>query len=898
MDRKGLIGGWHFLYRNDNPDPSRVCNHCRQFIGYVFHPSEAPPLPMHPHCYCAYQPTPRPVNWPPDDAPDAWDSWDSYFEWLEVNKPADWRIWVQRAAWYLRKLWPLGVLECLREAAERYNEEEYEPRDDEPDHESPRRSPMAFTHHSKTADSEPRSDQQAGSAIKPHLQAHRNALGLAQSDKEANDPSSPQKAPQKASPGAARHDGSGQTQGPALDIDPQKKYTDATHHKATVHHGHVLLQPNSRDDSPHPTYDAILVTPGWIRQDDGQDSNWLIPDHVLQDAVDQGLFSPLPHYVDHPDLFGFGWRQSPSIRDLAGLASDAAWDPDHQAVRAQIRLYDTEAGHLLGSLYDQVIADKAAGKDVPPIGLSISVFREYEHDEDTGNRIWTKINKVSSVDAVYEPGAAGYIRQALSTIRAEPQGGTMPEELNTAQVSAASLPADPEPQEVIQQPVAVAEDNEAPAAQLDTSPTEGAQGGGQRPPAWDHARIQENLATLNAAVDRIHGLLAKQQERNTVEGMGDAPRSPALYGGWTGLDRLEMAVEALLSGTRPPQGVRPLTGIRELYMLLSGDYELTGRFQEDRVYLANVTTSTMAGLVANRLNKIVINMFQSYNQWWAPGVTVRDFNNLQDIRWITLGGVGELPTVAEGAAYSELTWDDQTETDSFVKKGGYLGITLETIDKDDTGRVMAAPRALAQGAWLTLGKAIAEVFTANSGYGPTMSDSNYLIDSSNHSNEGSTALSYDAWKATQIAMMKYTEVNSGERLGALTRPRFLWVPIDLEDTAAELLAAGEGEPGDADYHVNPDAFADGLTARIAAARRRVITVPFWTDTNDWVAQADPNLYPGLGLGFRYGRAPEVFSVADPRAGLMFTNDTMPIKVRFFFAVGPTDWRAWYKHLVT
>jgi hypothetical protein len=61
--------------------------------------------------------------------------------------------------------------------------------------------------------------------------------------------------------------------------------------------------------------------------------------------------------------------------------------------------------------------------------------------------------------------------------------------------------------------------------------------------------------------------------------------------------------------------------------------------------------------------------------------------------------VGELPTVAEGAAYTELTWDDKTETASFVKKGGYLGITVEAIDKDDVGRLRAAPRALAQAAW-------------------------------------------------------------------------------------------------------------------------------------------------------------------------------------------------------
>jgi len=30
---------------------------------------------------------------------------------------------------------------------------------------------------------------------------------------------------------------------------------------------------------------------------------------------------------------------------------------------------------------------------------------------------------------------------------------------------------------------------------------------------------------------------------------------------------------------------------------------------------------------------------------------------------------------------------------------------------------------------------------------------------------------------------------------------------------------------------------------------------------------------------------------------MFSNDVMPIKVRFVYAVGPMDWRGMYKHNV-
>ena len=61
-----------------------------------------------------------------------------------------------------------------------------------------------------------------------------------------------------------------------------------------------------------------------------------------------------------------------------------------------------------------------------------------------------------------------------------------------------------------------------------------------------------------------------------------------------------------------------------------------------------------------------------------------------------------------------------------------------------------------------------------------------------------------------------------------------------------------------------------------------------TSPSNWAAVADPRLYPSIGLGFRYGRTPEIFSVASPSLGLMLSNDTLPIKVRFFYALGAID----------
>jgi hypothetical protein len=172
---------------------------------------------------------------------------------------------------------------------------------------------------------------------------------------------------------------------------------------------------------------------------------------------------------------------------------------------------------------------------------------------------------------------------------------------------------------------------------------------------------------------------------------------------------------------------------------------------------------------------------------------------------------------------------------------------------------------------------------------------------SSHSNIGTTALSLSEYAVVRTAMRKQTELNSSERLGALTAPKYILVPPDLEITALKVLASqmeytyalsnGTAAPE------NVLSEGDSHNERLAFARDRVVVVDLWTDTNNWAAVCDPNLWPTIGVGFRYGRTPEIFSVASPTAGLMFTNDTLPVKVRYFFAVAPIDYRGMYKENV-
>lgn len=694
---------------------------------------------------------------------------------------------------------------------------------------------------------------------------------------------------------------------------------------------------------PAREYKAQFVRAGRIRRVDNTPSNIEITAQALESAAMAGLFDKKAIFVDHA-----GWFDYPSLDNLVGVTKGSSWNSEDETVEGVLRLFDTPSSRVATQIIDELLIDPEGSPDV---GLSMVFFPRWapRDNEDDPRRI-IEIRHIESVDLVFQPAAEGRVIQALSANAAlstfhanQPSNhqpfthqlsaerctlspsyqltkgeSEMPEETITTQsVETPAAEACPEPREGTSLPP-------LPSDQAPESPSQGeGRGGGLN--EWIHAlstattqamisasglplAARERLANrhfsnpdeIRAAIKAERSYLARLNEDQVVQIGGTPPRDGHISMGRTPLEKIETAVEALFSGTRPPEGVQPLSGIRELYHLLSGDYEMNGLFQPERIQFANVTSSTMANLVANVLNKRVMNEFQQYPRWWEPIVIIENFSTLQDVKWISLGGVGELPTVAEGAAYTELTWDDFGETDSFVKKGGYLGITLEAIDKDDTGRVRAAPRALAQGAWLTLAKSVSAIFTASSGVGPTMSDSLALFHTT-HGNLGTTALSITEYTAVRTAMRKQTEINSSERLGALTAPKFLLVPPDLEITALQVLASeydytyalSNGVVAPTNVHGE----GDGLQERMNFARSRVIVVDLWTDTNNWAAVCDPRLYPTIGLGFRYGNTPEIFSVASPTAGLMFTNDTMPVKVRFIYAVGPIDYRGMYKENV-
>lgn len=422
-------------------------------------------------------------------------------------------------------------------------------------------------------------------------------------------------------------------------------------------------------------------------------------------------------------------------------------------------------------------------------------------------------------------------------------------------------------------------------------------------PMAEHVRKQFqgkvfDAVELDGAIQSARELVGQLTASAVVQGPG---RIGSMF---DSRDQLQAAVADLFEVARDAGTenlkVGRLSGIRELYLMLTGDVDLHGGYDRSRVQLA--TTADFTGLVKNALNKIVINTWDTMGQagynWWERVVTTEHFQTLNDITGILVGTVGDLPLVAEGAEYTELAVGDSPEVASFKKYGGYVPLTLELIDRDNTRKLKAYARELGTAGLRKISSLVAAIFTANAGVGPTMADTGALFNATavtaagGHANLRTSALVAAEWDAVGLAMYNQPALvknslgyyGSGPKMGI--NPKYCLVPRALMLTAKQILYPSmerasniftenqqQGQPGD------------------------VVVVPDWTDATDFAAVADPRILPGIYVGDRFGLRPEIFVAGDDLSPAVFMNDESRLKVRHFLAVWVNDFRPLAKNNV-
>lgn len=325
-----------------------------------------------------------------------------------------------------------------------------------------------------------------------------------------------------------------------------------------------------------------------------------------------------------------------------------------------------------------------------------------------------------------------------------------------------------------------------------------------------------------------------------------------------------------------------VTSFKACYQDITGDMKISGDLRDASRLTASVDSTTFALILGDALTR---RMQAEYNASglddWRKIADVVPLNDFRTQHRTRMGGYGDLPTVAQGAAYNALaTPDDEEATYAAGKKGGTEDITLEAIRNDDAGLIRRVPVKLSRAAARTLYKFVFNFVSSNG----VIYDTKALFHA-DHANLGAAALAKTSLQAGRLAMMKQTEAGSLEPLGIA--PRIIMVPSDLEDIAYELTA----QP-------NLAGFSPSAPDAVRKQTWEIIGVKTWIDANNWYLAADPKDIPCIEVGFLDGKEmPELFVQDMPNVGSMFSNDKLTYKIRHIYGGAVVDYRGLYGAIV-
>jgi hypothetical protein len=615
----------------------------------------------------------------------------------------------------------------------------------------------------------------------------------------------------------------------------------------------------------------------------GIGNGWDWRAEALQESVD--LWDGTKCFIDHSWL-------SHSVHDLAGVCSEPIWDGEKQGVRLKLSAMGPGAG-ILRDLAEVMLSDGAK----PDVGFSADILFKA-----TGKKV-DKIWKVLSVDLVIDPARGGKFLRALNSRQKEllnmaendatntgaVQPGTTQPVMNQVQLQA-ELEEMRQARQKLDSLSELLIEQELSASKLPTYLVESIK--------KRFAGQPYNPKAVDEAISEARTMMSELTGSAVVRGPG------RISGMFDSRDKLQAAVDDMMGAPRDEKSAKlqvdKLSGIKELYMMLTGDYDLHGGYYLDRAKLA--TTADFTGLVKNALNKIVVNTWDElgragYN-WWQDIVTAEHFDSLNSVTGTLVGTVGALPEIAEGAEYTELAVGDSPETGTFKKYGGYIPLTLELIDRDETRKLKAYARELASAGLRKISSLVAAIFSSASGAGPTMADGGALFNATavttagGHANYLTTALAAAEWEVVSKAvynqpmLIKNAAGYYGTGPKMALNPRFCLVPRALTLTAMKILYPQmENASG-----INSENLQKGLLGDVK-------TVPEWTDVTDWAAAVDPKLAPAIYVGERFGLLPEVYIAGDEMSPAVFTNDESRLKVRHFLAVWVNDFRPLHKSVV-
>lgn len=283
------------------------------------------------------------------------------------------------------------------------------------------------------------------------------------------------------------------------------------------------------------------------------------------------------------------------------------------------------------------------------------------------------------------------------------------------------------------------------------------------------------------------------------------------------------------------------------------------------------STSDFGGILADVANKSMLkgwdNSPETFQQWTKKG-SLPDFKT--GVR-AGLDGFPSLRQVRPGAEYKYATTSDRSEPIALATYGELFSIDRQAIINDDMSALTSIPLKMGAAASRTIGDLVYAVLLSNA----KMGDNKALFDAS-HNNLLKVELGFAGLSAARKAMR--TQTNSA---GAVLNipPRFLLVPVELEDKATQLIRSTSVPDAQNSGVYNP--YNDALTV-ITEARLDAESTKAWYMLS---GQGEDTIEVAYLDGLE---APYL----EQQQG--FTVDGVTFKVRIDAGVAPLDWRGMVK----
>ena len=348
------------------------------------------------------------------------------------------------------------------------------------------------------------------------------------------------------------------------------------------------------------------------------------------------------------------------------------------------------------------------------------------------------------------------------------------------------------------------------------------------------------------------------------------------------------------------RGLTPL-GLRESYVLFHGTPHF-GPTPDSAIYQDNIpmsfreTVSTGSWTNAfgiSMTRRLVRDYRLAGFDWKRLAVQRTDIKDFREQTRVRVFNYGDFSVVPEGSDYPAMSDpSDEAATYTPTKRGGLVTVTWEAILADDLGAISRRIKGLGRAMNRTVSQhVIDQVLSYGSAINDTaIYDSVVLYHSGSHANTATGALSYATLMTAIRAMYNQTDDGSSEVLGI--RPKTLLVPIELEDTAMQLLGATQ-YPNASTASTVPNTIR-----RYLGPDDIMVSSQLRSDTNNWYLVADPAEYETVEVGFVGGQTEPVLEAQDqPTLGTVFTADSLRYKTRLAWGAAVLDYRNFYGGIV-